>query len=553
MRELRDGLTSADGVALLRSFPDPNGSIGVESDDRLAQIVGLVEGVPHGLELVASNASNDRSFIGKLLAVTEAPEAILERLVSRNYENLDDPSHHIVGLLAMARVPLPESAVPELLAGMVDPELAVATLGRLIDARTIAYEPKPSPAPGIVRLHPLDADFVRQTLLEDERSLQKQLDGQLADWYRAQRTPPASWRSASDVGPNVREFEHRWRAARDPHERTAALAPLAEAAVQISRKGEGRQLLTAITRVEKEITDPLGLLYLDKCRFAVEFFNGSLKNAEEIARSAIGRPTDGEGAALRAEMRQSLGAVLRHRGRTRESSEVLQQLLDEHDDAVERSTLVLALLELGLSLCYLGEWDRARSVADTLEALAGEDADAESRARVFDLRSLACLGDGDYAGAIAAATEGIAEYASTTSDDNIGYLQNVRGLAHLYRGEVEAAVAEFTEGMSVAERYGQRRLEGFCALNLAWCALARASWSEAETIALQAADCLTMADTSDSSIAAHLVSALRDQSRDHTTLTTILGAAARMSRQNADVYNPGDEEVSRLAAALAGR
>ena len=90
VRELADGLSEADGVALLRSFPDHSGRIRRESDERLAQVVRTVHGIPHGLELVVSIASTDQFFIDTLLESSEAPDELIEKLVSQNYEALDD-------------------------------------------------------------------------------------------------------------------------------------------------------------------------------------------------------------------------------------------------------------------------------------------------------------------------------------------------------------------------------------------------------------------------------------------------------------------------------
>lgn len=551
VRKLAEGLTPADGIALLRSFPDPTGSIGVESDERLAQVVALVEGVPHGLELVASNASNDRACITKLLALNEAPDTILTKLVSRNFENLDDASRHIVGLLAMARAPLPESEVPQILSELVPTSVAAETIGRLIDARTIAFEPRPAPETGTIHLHPLDADFVRAKLIETEKSLQVALDQRLADWYRAARKRPASWRSINDVAPNVREFQHRWRASHDPASQAAALEPLAEAAIQIARKGESPRLLSAVGGITPEVTDPVAVLYLDKCRFAAEFFGGSLKGAQDVARVASDRPTDASTARLAYEMRFWLGVVLRQRGEAAEASVVLRDVLDGDVESVDASTRLLALFELGLAQCYLGEWGGALSIADRLdEHVAGSD-ETEFLPLPFDVRSLAHLGHQDYPQALSAATTGIALYADTTAEDTIGYLLNVRGLAHLYSHDLAAAVGQFEQGVEIARRYGQARLEGFCAINLAWAALLDADWSNARARSSRAAECLTLVDTKEEVVAAHLFAALGEH-RDIASITDALSAAAAGSRANADLYRPSDEWISTLAAQLAG-
>jgi len=553
IRELADGLGPGDGVALLRSFPDANGTIGVESDERLAQVVSLVDGVPHGLELVASNANSDRSFIGKLLTSTEAPDTILEKLVSQNYGNLDDPGRHVVGLLAMARVPLPEPEVPTLLAGLVEASVAADTLGRLIDARTVGFEPKPAPEPGLVRLHPLDADFVRTSLIRDDEALQICLDTKLADWYQSLRTRPSSWRSITDAAPNVREFDHRWRAAREPHEYSEAVAPLAEAAIQIARKGEARRLFAAIKAVEGKVTEPVGLLRVEQCRMWAEFFGGSLERAEAAARKTVELAKTEATPSVAAEMQLRLAEVLRHRGNAAEAATLLQDLLHTGDDSMDRSTKFYALFELGLSSCYLGNWDAAEAAADQLGSLVAPDDEATLKALEYDVRSLARLGARDCDGAISAATVGIAIYAESASQDNAGYLQNVRGLARMYQNDLDAAEREFKDGTLVATQYGQARLEGLCAINLAWCSMSKTNWSEALALASHAAECLTLVSAKEQTIAAQLVSALKDERREPAPLLEMLNAAALGSRENADLYSPSEDLIGQLAPQLAAR
>ena len=154
---------------------------------------------------------------------------------------------------------------------------------------------------------------------------------------------------------------------------------------------------------------------------------------EQAARQTLDLATKAESPSLAAEMQLRLGEVLRHRGNSAEAIPILRNLVANDDDRLVRDTRIFALFELGLCLCYLGDWDGADATADQLAAEVRPDDDATLRALEFDVRSLARLGAHDCDGAISAATEGMAVYADSASQDNAAYLQNVRGSAPLFR------------------------------------------------------------------------------------------------------------------------
>ena len=448
--ELKNGLKPADGVALLRSYPDPNGVICGETDKRLEQVVEIIHGLPRGLDLIAnillggaaddfdaddetgSAIEEDNFFIDKLLGSPEGADELIRRLLSRSYDDLDQTGHRIVDLLALAGKPLPEADVLSLLADMEDPTAARTTLRHLINRRVLGYDGKSR----LVRLDPLDADWVLKSSIHDRESEQIQLDLRLADWYAADRTPPETWRVPADVGPNVREYHHRWRAARQPAEYSSALLPLVEAARQIARMGDARTIFRAIEDAEGHVADAPGLLYIEQCRFMAEFFGGSLERAEQAARTAVDRATDAAMPSAAADAQLGLGKVLRHRGDPAGSVPILSDVADNDDGSVSRETRIDTLFELGLSLCYLGKWADAEVAADRLASLVRPDDAGGLRAAEFDVRSLARLGSRDCEGAITAATRAIEFYCDSSQRDNVGYLQNVRGLALMYSGEI---------------------------------------------------------------------------------------------------------------------
>ena len=566
--ELKNGLKPADGIALLRSYPDPNGVIGGETDERLAQVVEIIHGLPRGLDLIAnillggeaddfdtvdeagSAIEEDNFFIDTLLDSPEGPDELIKRLLSRNYDDLDDPGHRIVDLLALAGVPLPEPELLSLLADLDDTTAVRTTLHHLINRRVLGYDGQSR----LVRLDPLDADWILKSLVHDHEGEQIQLDLRLADWYAAARTDPDTWRVPADVGPNVREYHHRWRAARQPAEYSAALIPLVEAARQLARMGDARTVFRAIEDAEGHVVDAPGLLYIEQCRFMAEFFGGSLERAEQAARTAVDRAADAALPSAAADARLWLGKVLRHRGDPAGSVPILGEVADNDNGSVSRETRIDALFELGLSLCYLGKWVDAEAAADRLASLVRPDDAGGFRAAEFDVRSLARLGSRDCEGAIAAATRAIEFYCDSSQQDNVGYLQNVRGLALMYSGDIGKAEHEFLDAADIGKKSGQGRVEGLCAINLAWCKMADAEWSEALEFASRAADCLTLVVAEEHSTAQELVSALSVENRGNKAkIFDALIAAIGSSRDNADLYSPDDAFIARVAEQLTER
>ena len=351
-------------------------------------------------------------------------------LVSRGFTRLSGPARLVVGVLALAGVPLPQADVPQLLDGLIGTDEARDVVRTLVRTRELGYEPPTKQ----VRLHPLDADYVRHTLIDGDPGTQVDLDLRLAAWYRSPRAEPRSWRVVADVTPNRREFDHRWRA----RDHAGALTVLADTALFLARKGEVAMLRGAVAKAEP-IAGEHGSLVIDmeRCRFAAEFFAGSL-DASEAALRRIRAEAE---AAGRLELLPSvdldLATVLRHRGDAQGTIDLLAHLTPPPGTVLDHTVEIEAIFQVGLARCYLGDWKGADEAATKLQAKLQPDDPPELAGRPADVRSLALLVAGDYEGAIAAADEGIAIYLESSVADCVGYLSNVRGLALLGRDLVE--------------------------------------------------------------------------------------------------------------------
>ncbi len=142
----------------------------------------------------------------RLLESESAPDEVVDELVSTTYAELTANQRFVVQLLALARAPLPEDAVARLLGDLLDPLDAQDAIDELVDAGEVKA------AGGVLELHPLDADHVRDELVEHEPARQVALDDRLAAWWAGRRKPLDLWRTLDDATPSKREYRHLWRA-----------------------------------------------------------------------------------------------------------------------------------------------------------------------------------------------------------------------------------------------------------------------------------------------------------------------------------------------------
>ena len=206
--EIDDGLEADDAVELLREL-DAYDRLRDLRDGELRQAVERVYRMPRGIQLLVHLLGRRRrtATLRRLLDAKDTPEALLSELVSEGFHSLDEVGRDVVRLLALADTPLPADALPEMLADEHPPDVVARTVEQLDDSQMIDIDPSNDR----VRLHPIDSDYVRGTLLADQVK-RAALDLRLADWLATQRTDPETWRTSADVGPQRREIRHRLRA-----------------------------------------------------------------------------------------------------------------------------------------------------------------------------------------------------------------------------------------------------------------------------------------------------------------------------------------------------
>jgi len=528
-RELQDGLEPEFGAALLREL-DTDGSAHLKELDAasLQALSDRVGGVPRGLQLLVGYARDHRVFgIRRLLESTSAPDVVLKELVSTTYDELVGAARDVMDLVAVAGVPLPSDAFI-VLCEERSPDEVENVLDDLIKRCALVLGDD-----GLVRLHPLDTDYV-QAKLEHDRFVA--FDLRLAGWYARASTDRDAWRRLTDADPVKQEYRHRWRAG----QHAEALDVLAGTALFLARHGDSPVLRAAVAAADEAGLETNVSRYV--CLGAAEFFSGSLETAVECFRNASRL------AVAAPEWDMWAGIALRHTGRGREAGHVLSPIAS--DDRHPRTLRIKAAFELGLAWCYAGCLDEAAVAISQLEALIEPDAIALHRAYLANVTALLHLMAGRLPETVSAAEEGIAAYSNSSDSPAAGYVRNTRGLALLLMGRAADAAADFSTVSNDAAALGQDRLEGIALANLAWASLHLGAREAALAAAQRALERLTSSseDTANPQALTELLAASAEDD-----IERLLRRSAEEADANPDFYRPPPHALEELGSALARR
>ena len=537
--EIDDGLDADEAVGLLRLL-DADNHAGLRdlSDEELRQATERVYRIPRGLELlVALMAKRRTATLQRLLDAQETPEVLLGRLVSEGFHSLDELGRDVVRLLSLADTPLPANALTEMLAYEHPPDAVARIVERLAETHMIGYERNT----GRARLHPIDSDYVRSTLLADQGK-RAGLDLRLADWLATQRTDRSAWRTSSDVGPQRREIRHRLRAG-DGH---GAVRIMADIADFLARHGEGDQLTDVLQQGLQYADTPIMRAAYELSRGAVAAFAGSLDEAINAFVAGRNAAEDAGDSMLTAWLDSWLGSALRQAGNAAAALEPLERAsaLPMIDQA-SRETVLASVMEAGIAACYLRDMAKAGEAAARIETELREEDPPLRWAQLADLRALIALQQGDYARALAEAEQGIVCYVDSRQQDNVGYMVNLRGLVLLAQGRASEAASEFIAVREDAAAIRFARLEGFAALNLAWAQLCEGNRQAASATAREATDLLAASRVRETESAQALTAACEAAEED--TMLEGLRLAVSTSQGNPDLYQPSDKVLVDLA------
>ena len=291
---------------------DADGRLGVKDAPAalLATARKRTRGFPRALEaLVAILAADRNTTLPELLAdAKRMPENVVEELVGEAFSRLDAQAQQVMQALAIYALPVAPVAVDYLLAPFEPAIDSAPVLSRLVNMSFVRRDA------GHYYLHQVDRDYALHRVALGEPSnrgaeplsfTQHALRKRGADYFQQIRTPRETWRTLTDLAPQLAEFELRYQAGDYD---TAAQVLIEIDFEYLIRWGHVHLALEMHDRLQGHLTDlwtdgaskgNLGICYsaLGETRRAIEFMSGRWRSTR---RSATGRAKAPACAVLRA-------------------------------------------------------------------------------------------------------------------------------------------------------------------------------------------------------------------------------------------------------------
>ncbi|MFE5486419.1 trypsin-like peptidase domain-containing protein [Streptomyces sp. NPDC056527] len=503
--DLAEGLHPSESIALLREL-DRDGSLGIAhlSDEELLQAAVRMHGVPRALELLVGAMADDDMMLPTLqdvLADYAQRRDVVEGLVQDRHRQLDAGSRTVVGVLAALRTPVPQPVIQTIVGGL-DPELDIAhILAHLVRIHLLSVDRRHR----TFALHPMDADLAYGELPADGPTDRTAVERRIADWYANIAPPRAAWRTADDVQPLRRQFDHLVRAG----DVDAAAMVLGEMGEWLVWQGSVLGVISMHLAIDGRLTDDrarlahLGSfgharLTAGPMEHAVELFTEAADLAERLGdRRALQNAVFGLGDAYRqlARLDAAVGPLAR-----------AADLAHENGDMEGE---VHAILSLSLAYSSLGDGETALASADRLAEVARTSGDRLTEARAANARTIALLTLERWEETIVSGALAARAYRAADSHEAITYALNAQGIALLALARVTEALPVLQEALDEASLMENPRAEGVCLCNLAWAYWRDGQYAQAAEAAERSAVSLGIAGAAEATAAQALAEAAR--------------------------------------------
>jgi tetratricopeptide (TPR) repeat protein len=243
---LDEGLKSPYAEDLLRSL-DHDGRLGLRSAPAtvLGEIRERTLGIPRALEIFCAILNDPYSSLQEVLSDTQRylPEEVVNRLSAEAFHRLDRTAQRVVETLAVFGRPVIPEAVDWILQAFEPAIASEPTLRRLVGMYLVRRGHG-----GRCFLHPVDQAYARSRIPDAAPSdatdvpetpyTLKTLTRRAAEYFRMIRTEESTWRSLSDLGPQLAEFDLLIQAGAD----VPALDVLDDIIPYLDRWGYRRQI-----------------------------------------------------------------------------------------------------------------------------------------------------------------------------------------------------------------------------------------------------------------------------------------------------------------------
>jgi tetratricopeptide (TPR) repeat protein len=529
--ELTEGLPVAECVELLREL-DRNGEAGLRdaSAAELERAARKLHGVPRALELaVGALVGDDPTLpsVDDVLKVFTARGDIVDQLAHARYKRLGDAGRITLDVLAVFGCPVTRGHVEWVMRSLVpdlDPGLA---LRQLVHVHMVSVDRRSKE----FGLHPLDADIAYAALPEQGPLGRRELERQVAAWYRSRRLPEPR-RSLADVANHRREYDHLLRAG-DYDQCAFVLDEISEFLIW---QGSSRELISMYLAIQDHLHDDIArLAQLVGYGQALDRY-GPLEAAIQPLQQAV---TLAERIGDKRQLERalfSLGDVFRDLQRLPEAVKVLARAADTARESGNKLHQAQALLQLSLSLAYLGEIPGALEIADRLEDLADDDNRPMILGQAGDARSTAYVAAGRWADAINAARQAAEGYEASDMPLLLGYVRNTHGIALLGQGCIDEARILLDRARTEGADVQSPRIQGLSLYNLAWAHWMTGRHNDALHAARHAKEALRRSGGADLEASEQLADAAAAMlTGDTETARLALAGAANASHGNADL------------------
>ncbi|MFD7326556.1 trypsin-like peptidase domain-containing protein [Streptomyces sp. NPDC059875] len=533
--ELSEGLRPSESVALLREL-DRDGSLGIAHlpDEELLQAAVRVHGVPRALELLVGAMADDDLTLPTLqdvLADYAQRRDVVAGLVQDRHRRLDAGSRTVVGVLAALRTPVPQPVIQTIVDG-VDPTLDVTRiLAHLVRIHLLSVDRRHR----TFALHPMDADLAYGELPEDGPTGRTAVERRIADWYANTAPPRAAWRTADDVRPQRRQFDHLVRAG----DFDAAATVLGEMGEWLVWQGSVLGVISMHLAIDGRLSD-------DRARLAhlgsfghARLTAGPMEHALELFTEAAGLAQRlGDLRALQ-NAQFGLGDAYRQLGRLDAAVGPLARAGELAHENGDMEGEVHAILSLSLAHSSLGDGETALAGADRLAELGRASGDLLTEARAGNARTIALLTLGRWEETLTAADLAVRAYRASGVPEGINNALNAQGIALLALERVGEAVTMLKAALDEALLTESPRSEGVCLCNLAWAYWRDGRYAQAAETAERASVSLRIAGAAEAEAAQALAEAARARAVPHPRAAAdALVRAAGALGSNVEVVGP---------------
>ncbi|HEV8483516.1 MAG TPA: tetratricopeptide repeat protein, partial [Blastocatellia bacterium] len=403
-----------------------------------------------------------------------------------------------------------------------------------------------------VRLDPIDQEYAYYELPEQGDFSRMTLNRLAADYYKGCRRPRESWRTIEDVGPHLREFEHRVKAG----DYDEAARTLSEVDVDfLVWNGHAQRALDMRGKLEGKLTDSrLQMLHanaLGNIREVLGPFNEAIDHFE----AAIKIARDIGDKEMECDFRGSQGDAYRRLGQLDKAIESHQQCqaiaLELNNEKLESAHL----LSFGLACIYYGDIRAGIMHANRLMEVSASAHDLLFEAKAYDCFSLAYLVIGRMDETVGYSDKALAIYQKVNDRNGSMYVLNVRGMAYIGLDRLSEAIETLGQARKMSNEESYPRLEGFCLFNLACAYRKRGEMDEALKAASEASPLLADLHAAEGAAATALVASIRaaNEGRRLDEALALLDCA-RSSMSAPDIYDSDYfAEEARKIAQLEGR